>query len=273
MIDATFKKYIKIEVGKNTENSLIIHFREIDDSRRQVLCIELMQELGDFFREFNKNSLAQKLFRKIYIYGFQNNFACGANIKELSYITTVATVQKKELRAYSFSKLGHESLLEIHNCPTRVVAIINGYALGGGLELAMACHERKASANVVLGCPETTLGIIPGWGGTTQWQITGLNREKIMYYIRNGHCFGAEEGKSLGLIDEIIDRRTPLKIPEIKRFSRNASSLIDELQEHNGPIANLLENEAGAFVRAMTHPDAFEGITAFLEKREAKFKE
>lgn len=269
MTGTTFKKYINLELGNNIANSLIIHFNEVDKSKRQVLCTELINELDDFFRDFNENSLMQKLFRKIYIYGFQNNFACGANIKELQEIVKSSDGAK----AYGFSKLGQNTLLQIHNCPVPVIAFIRGYALGGGLELAMACHERKASANAVMGCPETTLGIIPGWGGTTCWQISGLNREKIMYYIRNGHCFGAEEGKSLGLIDGIIDRRTPLKIPEIKRFSRNASEWIGALQNTTGSITSLLENEAQAFADAMVHSDALEGIAAFLEKREPKFEE
>lgn len=268
-----YKKYIEYYTTEKIDG-LVVSFFAIGDSEKQVLCEELMQELGDFFEEFNKNLLMQKMFKKVYLRGFKNNFARGANIKKFEEILRLPDTETIKKQAYSFSKFGQKVLLKIYHCPVKVIAMINGYALGGGLELAMACHRRVAYSNAVLGLTETTLGLIPGWGGTQWPAMLVLQDERfIKDYMKKGKCFGAKEGFDLSIIDEILEREDALTMPKTKLSSKHASLLIDSVIKNTVEIKKGLELEANAFADAMAHPDAKEGVTAFLERREAKFQE
>lgn len=108
-----------------------------------------------------------------------------------------------ELNARKFAENGQEVFALIENCPKPIIAAINGYALGGGCELALACHFRLASENAILGFPDIAYGIIPGFGGTQR--LTKLiGRTKALELLMTGKCISAEEAEELGLVSDVI---------------------------------------------------------------------
>ena len=122
-------------------------------------------------------------------------FATGTETKEL--------LKLNELNARKFAENGQEVFALIENCPKPILAAINGYALGGGCELALACHFRLASENAILGFPEIAFGIIPGFGGTQR--LTNLiGRTKALELLMTGKCITAEEAEEMGLVSDVV---------------------------------------------------------------------
>jgi enoyl-CoA hydratase len=196
-------------------------------------------------------------------------FVAGADIKELSSLS-------KE-QAFALAKKGQILFKTIEDCPKPVIAAINGFALGGGCELAMACHIRLATANAKFGQPEVNLGIIPGYGGTQRLtQLVG--RGKALELILTGDLISAEEAKSLGLVNHVVSSRDELLMLAQKMIGKIISK---------GPIAvaNVIKAvnagfdfersgyhaEATLFAECATTQDFREGTSAFIEKRQAKF--
>jgi enoyl-CoA hydratase len=196
-------------------------------------------------------------------------FVAGADIKELSALS-------KE-QAFALAEKGQTLFKTIEDCPKPVVAAVNGFALGGGCELAMACHIRLATANAKFGQPEVNLGIIPGYGGTQRLtQLVG--RGKALELILTGDLITAEEAKSLGLVNHVVATRDDLVALAQKIIGKIISK---------GPIAvaNVIKavnagfefeqkgyhSEATLFAACATTNDFKEGTTAFIEKRPAKF--
>jgi enoyl-CoA hydratase len=196
-------------------------------------------------------------------------FIAGADIK---YMSGLDVDQAKE-----WGELGHEAgrLLETMGQPT--IAAINGFALGGGCELALACDLRYASSNAKLGQPEINLGIIPGWGGTQRLaRATTLGFAKEL--ILTGRTVGADEALERGLVnavtepDQLLPRvmetavqlaaKSPLALEAAKQALNRALS---------GDHADNLTREADRFGELFASEDAKEGLTAFAEKREPRF--
>ena len=194
-------------------------------------------------------------------------FIAGADVK---YMSGLAVKGAKEWGA-----LGHEvaSLLETMAKPT--IAAVNGFALGGGCELALACDIRYASSRAKLGQPEINLGIIPGWGGTQRLaRVCGLGFAKEL--ILTGRLVDAEEAFQRGLVsgvhDPVLDKavetalllasKSPVALAAAKAATNRA------LQ---GAHAENLQAEADHFGELFASADAKEGLTAFVEKREPKF--
>ena len=196
-------------------------------------------------------------------------FIAGADIK---YMSGLDVDQAKE-----WGELGHEAgrLLETMVQPT--IAAINGFALGGGCELALACDLRYASSNAKLGQPEINLGIIPGWGGTQRLaRATTLGFAKEL--ILTGRTVGADEALERGLVnavtepDQLLPRvmetavqlaaKSPLALEAAKQALNRALS---------GDHADNLTREADRFGELFASEDAKEGLTAFAEKREPRF--
>ncbi len=197
-------------------------------------------------------------------------FCAGDDLAELVAMNVVQ-VRDFLIRAQStFTRL--EAL------PIPVVAAVEGYALGGGLELALACDLILASSGAAMGLPETGLGVIPGLGGTIRLpRRVGLGRAKELVY--SGRLVQADEAKNIGLVEAVYSAHEfDSKVVEFARFLASKSPTALALAKstiNRGMDASLesglaLEREAFAYCFAL--PDAKEGISAFLEKRKPKFK-
>lgn len=197
-------------------------------------------------------------------------FVAGADIKEMAPMTS--------FEGHRFAQQGQRLVLFIEKMSKPVIAAVNGYALGGGLELALACDVIYASENAKFGFPEVTLGIIPGFGGTQNLaRLIGPNRAKELVF--SGRIITAAKGLEWGIVNEL----TPL--PELKE---KALGLAREMSK-NGSIAvgyakNAIVNglnmtkedgfryESSLFGVLFATEDQKEGMGAFVEKRKAKFQ-
>jgi enoyl-CoA hydratase len=158
-----------------------------------------------------------------------------------------------------------------------VVAAVNGYALGGGCELALACHVRIASENAMLGTPEVKLGLICGYGGTQRLpRLVGKGR--ALELLLTGEPVEAREALRIGLVNRVVPQAELLATAEAlaRRMTANAplalrSTLEAVIGGQDRPLPEALEGEAGLFGDLLATEDAREGTRAFLEKRPARF--
>ena len=197
-------------------------------------------------------------------------FAAGADIK---YMSGLGVDDAKEWGA-----LGHETGRLLETMPKPTIAAINGFALGGGCELALACDLRYAARTAKLGQPEINLGIIPGWGGTQRLaRATTLGYAKELIFT--GRVVDAEEAERRGLVNAVFDpgellektmgvasllaSKSPLTLAAAKAATNRALG---------GDHAANLDSEAGEFGDLFSSHDAKEGMTAFVEKREPAFE-
>jgi enoyl-CoA hydratase len=196
-------------------------------------------------------------------------FVAGADIAEFAERTPL------EQRA----AMGGRRVFEvIAACPKPTIASINGFALGGGCELALACDLRIASRSARLGQPEVNLGLLPGGGGTQRLpRLVGTGR--ALRLILTGEIIGADEAERIGLVDEVVDdeqlrERTRTLARSVARHSPVALRLIKEAVRAAAelPLSAGLALERELFVTAFTSDDRTEGVTAFLEKRTPEFK-
>lgn len=196
-------------------------------------------------------------------------FVAGADIKEFAEVN--------EVNGRKFSESGQEIFDLIENCHTPVIAAVNGFALGGGCELAMACHMRLASANARFGQPEVNLGIIPGYGGTQRLtQLVG--KGKALELMMTGDMINAEEARELGLVNHVFPDKQALidKSHEmLMKITSKAPIAIGLVIDCVNAVFNKEENgyqtEANAFARCCGTEDFKEGAAAFVEKRKPNF--
>ena len=190
-------------------------------------------------------------------------FAAGADIKYMSGLDVE--------QAKAWGALGHETTALLETMPKPTIAAINGLALGGGCELALACDLRYAAARAKLGQPEINLAIVPGWGGTQRLtRVCGVGVAKDLIYT--GRTVNAEEALRIGLVHEIAD-------PVLERAMEVAHALTEK---SGGALAlakrlinmapGALEAEAREFGALFDSADAKEGLTAFVEKRPPSFR-
>lgn len=174
------------------------------------------------------------------------------------------------------SRTGHTTVFDvIAHAPKPVIAAINGFALGGGLELAMACHIRIASDNAKMGLPEVTLGLIPGYGGTQRLpQLVG--KGKAFEMIMTADMLTATEALKHGLVNHVTDLDGLLpKAEELmeKILSRSPKALTAAIEAINAAGTDYgYEKEIELFGKCFGTGDMKEGVAAFLEKRKADFK-
>ena len=197
-------------------------------------------------------------------------FVAGADISELNKHNPV------EAKAYTHK--GQAVLDLIENLGKPVIACINGYALGGGCELAMACSFRLASENAKLGQPEVKLGIIPGYGGTQRLPRL-VGKGIALQILLSGEQISAQEAHRIGLVNEIVPQADLVPRAEAiaKKIIANAPLAVQYTLEavNKGmemPLAEALFLEATLFSVACATEDKKEGTSAFLEKRVADFK-
>ena len=236
-------------------------------AKLNALNVATIQELHDGFKLLENNNEV-----KVILLTGQGEkaFVAGADISEFGNFNVTEGTQ--------LAANGQKILFDfVENLKKPVIAAINGFALGGGLELAMSCHFRIASENAKMGLPETSLGVIPGYGGTQRLpQLIGKGR--AMEMIMTANMISAEEALRFGLVNYVVP------LDELMDFTKNIAAKI----MRNSPVAisnainainanfkdglNGFEIEIENFGKCFETADFKEGTTAFLEKRKANFK-
>ena len=199
-------------------------------------------------------------------------FVAGADIKEMSQLASPQAAQE-------MSALGQAVFLKLQRLGKPVIAAINGVCLGGGLELAMACHLRISGDRARFGQPEITLGIIPGWGGTQRLPRL-IGKAKATEWILTGDMVTAQEALRLGLINQVVAQDQVLKAAKDlarKIASKGMVAIAESLRAIEDGLEGSLEagmaKEAAAFGRVAATEDSREGVKAFVEKRQPQFKD
>ncbi len=231
-----------------------------------VFSVEVQKEFLEVLDEIEKNDRIQGLI----ITGAGAAFAAGADIKQL--------LKMNKSEAVELSKLGQIVFNKIENLKAITVAAINGAAVGGGCELALACDYRVAAEGAKLGQAEITIGIIPGWGASRRLpRIVGLPAARDMIFT--GKLLSAEEALNKKLVDQVVSKeklleaaksflkellsKSPLILQYAKAALKNGVTLSNEQAE-------LKEREL--FGLCFDTEDRIEGMKAFLEKRKPHFK-
>lgn len=228
---------------------------------------ELLEELSQVVTDIEND---REILAVILTGAGEKSFVAGADITEMQ--------GKSAIEARNLSDLGNQLLLRIENLRTPVIAAINGFALGGGCELSMACDLRIASTRAKLGLPETGLGIMPGYGGTQRLaRLVGKGIAKEMIFT--GEMISAQRAYEIGLVnrvaepEELMNEAKKLaaaiaaKSPLGVQFSKKAVN-----EGMNLDLDRALRLESEIFGTLFTTEDQSEGMSAFLEKRQPTFK-
>lgn len=237
------------------------------EDKLNALNVETLNELNLAFTD----ALNDELVRGIIITGSgKKAFIAGADIKEFSSYS--------EEEGRQLAEEGQNKVFDvIQNSNKAVIAAINGYALGGGLELALACHIRIASTNAYLGLPEVTLGLIPGYGGTQRLaQLVG--KGKAFEMILTGDMVNSSDALSAGLVNHVVEPDQLIEKADdimMRILSRSPSAVAAAIKSVNAgflPDTNGYEVEIEQFAKCFGTADFKEGVSAFLEKRKPDFK-
>ena len=227
---------------------------------------QVVEEIGQALLE-----LEAEAPRAIVVTGAgERSFIAGADIKAMSVMDP--------LQAKRFSEIGHAAMALLDRSPVPTIAAVNGFALGGGCEVALACDVRIAAENATFGFPEVSLGILPGMGGTQRLpRLVGPALAKELIFT--GRRVGAEEARQMGLVNRVVPQGGAL----------NAARALAAEISANGPLAvryakaaanraldvdliSGLEYEADQFALLFASGDAREGMGAFVEKRKPEFR-
>jgi len=233
-----------------------------------ALNADTINELETAFNSFRNDDSVKAV---IITGSGEKAFVAGADISELTRLDMIS--------GKTFAEKGQSVFSVIENMDKPVIAAVNGFALGGGCELALACHIRLASDNARFGQPEVNLGIIPGYGGTQR--LAGLiNPGRAMEYILTGDMIDASEAFRLGLVNHVYPQSELLakaeemankiisKARHAVRLAVKAVTATKEISQREG-----LNYESSLFAICCGTEDFKEGTSAFLEKRKADFKD
>jgi enoyl-CoA hydratase len=236
-------------------------------SKLNALNVATIQELHNAFKNLESK---EEVCVIIITSEGEKAFVAGADISEFAHFSVEEGAQ--------LAAQGQELLFDfVENLKTPVIAAVNGFALGGGLELAMACHFRVASDNAKMGLPEVSLGVIPGYGGTQRLpQLIGKGR--AMEMIMTAGMIDAETAKNYGLVNHVVPQTELLEFTKsiASKIMRNSpmaiSKAIKAINANYKDGVNGFETEIKNFGKCFGTEDFKEGTMAFLEKRKAVFK-
>lgn len=231
-----------------------------------ALNIELLDHLHEIIEEFYQNPDAKGI---ILTGEGEKSFVAGADIKELSSLSPE--------QALVFAQKGQQLFEMIEVCPKPIIAAVNGFALGGGCELAMACHIRIATENAKFGQPEITLGLIPAYGGTQRLPRL-IGKGKALELMLTADLISAEEAKSLGLVNHVAKNKEEmmsLANTIMRKIITNGSiaiaGIIKSVNAGSG-LGNVgFSEEATNFAACTGTLDFKEGTNAFIQKRKPNF--
>lgn len=224
---------------------------------------------SDFLDEIRQMVDSLPALDVLIITGVGKGFVAGANIREMQ------ALNPKE--AQVFARRGHEVFSAIENLPCPVIAMVNGFALGGGCELMLACDLRVASARAKFGQPEVGLGIIPGFGGTQRLTLA-VGAAKAKELIYTGRVIKADEAYTMGLVNQVAE---PEDLEETtfslaREIQKNSAFAVSQAKKAiaKGLVDGLkagLTAEIELFATCFDQGEQKEGMTAFLEKRKPTF--
>jgi enoyl-CoA hydratase len=231
-----------------------------------ALNTETLKELEHCLRSLDE----REDVRVVLMTGRGRCFVAGADVKEMQGMTP--------REAFNFSRLGHRVMDLIQELTKPVIAVVNGFALGGGLELALSCDLIVASEKARMGLPEVNLGAFPGFGGTQRLsRLIGMSKAKEMIFT--GDAVDAKKAYEIGLGNqvlpdgELLSRTKELAATMAEKSGealRLAKKAVNQGWETNLSAGLALEREL--FLQCFAHPDQKEGMSAFIEKRKPVFK-
>jgi len=253
-------KTLLLEIANNIA-LLKVNRPQAMNALNQEVLLELLAAFQELEKDVNVHA--------IILTGEGKAFVAGADIKEMVGLTAQ--------EARRFSKSGHTLMETMGSIGKPIIAAINGFALGGGMELALACDFIFASEDAKFGQPEINLGIIPGFGGTQRLaRLIGKAQAKELIYT--GQMIGAQEAKELGIVNKVFPAGALLAEAQKAASTiaskgawtlRLAKSAIES--GYDLDIKSGCQIEGDSFGLCFSHPDQKEGMTAFLEKRKPAF--
>ncbi len=253
---------LKLEVVDN------IATLTIESPPANALSVKLLESLDEQFDHLSKNENVKAIILK----GEGKFFSAGADIKEFTSLQGAEDTS-------ALSKNGQKVFKKIEDYPVPVIASIHGAALGGGLELALSCHVRIVTKSALLGLPETTLGIIPGFAGTQRLPNV-VGQAKATEMMLTGEPITGEEALKHGLANHAVEdneledvtMKLAHKISEKSKFTINhVMELISYSTRENFEVG--VAKEAELFGEVFQTEDAKEGVEAFIEKRKPDFQD
>lgn len=255
-------KYLLVETSSIGIQTITIN----QPKKMNALSEPLMAELDQVFTA----GLSNNAVKGFIITGAGDKaFVAGADITEFQDLDLNS--------AFAKAHSGQQLFRKIEMSPKPVIALVNGYALGGGCELAMACQMRVASENAVFGQPEVNLGLIPGYGGTQR--LTSLvGRGKATEWLMTGQMIKAEEALQWGLVNYVLPMEEAMaktqKILQkiLGKSPLTIAKIVQCVEAAQNPNLDGYHEEATAFAKCFETEDVKEGVTAFIEKRPADFK-